>query len=189
MSDNISEDVVSPPLLERTLLNKQKRSDGTNLDSMIHTPKHPKIICVDNFASNKSGMESESSSNSLPQEPTASLSSSLHCDNTLLKKLSSVIPFPIEVWSRLSTDSPILTSFIDVVDLTSHPCCGYEYILRMVDPAHRYGHAVVMKSMSKDDIYYSLRRLLTIVCIQPTTLYFDDGLIFFYKIFQKIILP
>ncbi len=148
--------MVSPPLLECALLNEQKRSDGTNLDFMIHTPKQPKIICLDNFASNKSGMESESSSYSLPQAPTASLSSSLHCDNTLLKKLYSVIPFPIKVWSCSSTDSPILTSFIDIVDMTSHPCCGYKYILRMVDPAHRYGHAVVMKSMSKDGIYYSL---------------------------------
>jgi hypothetical protein len=48
----------------------------------------------------------------------------------------------------------------------------------MVDPVHRYGHSVVMKSMSKDDINYSLRHLLTVVRIQPTMLYFDDGLIF-----------
>ena len=178
MSDNMSEDVVSPPLLERTLLNEQKRSDGTNLESTIRTPKRPKIISLDNCASNKSATESECYSNSLAQEPMASLSSSLHCDNTLLKKLSSVIPFPIKIWSRSSSDSLILTSFIDVVDLTSHPCCGYKYILRMVDPVHRYGHSVAMKSTSKDDINYSLRRLLTVVRIQPSTLYFDDGLMF-----------
>lgn len=55
----------------------------------------------------------------------------------------------------------------------------------MVDPVHRYGHAVVMKSMSKDDICCFLTHLMIVVNIQPTTLLFDESLIFLLDVSQK----
>jgi hypothetical protein len=94
MSNNISKDLVSPPLLECTTVNEKKRL-GANMQSILCTPKHPKIICFDNFvSSNLRATENESSSNSFNQEPMMSSSSSLNFDNTLLKKLSSIIPYP-----------------------------------------------------------------------------------------------
>ena len=55
----------------------------------------------------------------------------------------------------------------------------------MVDPVHRYGHAVVLKSISKDEICFSFTRLMTVVRIQPTTLYFDESLDFLLDVSQK----
>jgi hypothetical protein len=46
----------------------------------------------------------------------------------------------------------------------------------MVDPVHRYGHAVVLKSKSNDDVCYSLSRLMNVVRIQPTTVYFSQSM-------------
>jgi hypothetical protein len=127
------------------------------MQSTLYTHKHPKIICLDNFVSSKlPTTEKESSSKSSNQEPAMSSLSSLNVDNTLLKKLSAIIPCPIKVWHHTSLESPSITSFLNIVDMTSHPCCGYTYIFHMVDPVHRYGHAVVLKCMSKDDICYSL---------------------------------
>jgi hypothetical protein len=42
------------------------------------------------------------------------------------------------------------------------------HILRMVDPVNRHGHAEVLKSWSKDDIFYSSSHLITVVHVQPT---------------------
>ena len=78
------------------------------------------------------------------------------------------------MWKRDPSEDVKLTSFLDVIDLTSKPCCGYSYLLRMVDPVSRYGHVVVLKSMLKDDIFYSLRRLMVVSRVKPETLYFSS---------------
>ncbi|MFY7882391.1 MAG: hypothetical protein ACOVR6_08855 [Fimbriimonas sp.] len=168
--------LVSPPCVERTTLNQQTTL-GTK---SIRTPKRPKVISLDNYAADglsyKNDIASFSSSTSINQNSTASSTSSMNCDNSLLKKISAVIPYPIKVWRRSPQETPSIVSFLDVVDLTSNPCCGYTYILRMVDPVHRYGHAVVLKSKSNDDVCYSLSRLMNVVRIQPTTVYFSQSM-------------
>lgn len=78
------------------------------------------------------------------------------------------------MWKRDPSEDVKLTSYLDVIDLTSKPCCGYSYLLRMVDPVSRYGHVVVLKSMLKDDIFYSLRRLMAVSRVKPETLYFSS---------------
>jgi hypothetical protein len=193
VSDPNIEKLVSPPLVECTTINEKKRNHGRNVQSILCTPKHPKIICLYYFVSSKlhttenesSTTKTESSRNSFDQEGVMSSSSSLNVDNTFLKKLSSVIPYPIKVWHHTSLEFPSITSFLDIVDMTSHPCCGYTYIFCMVDPVHRYGHAVVLKSISKDEICFSFTRLMTVVRIQPTMLYFDNSLNFLLDVSQK----
>ena len=167
-------ELVSPPCVERTTFNKPT----TKETNTVRTPKRPKVISIEGYASNKlpSTQDNASSSSSIHQDSTASSTSSLNCDNSLLRKIANIIPYPIKIWRRAPTEAPSIRSFLDIVDLTSNSCCGYTCILHMVDPVHRYGHAVVLKSLSKDDVCYSLSRLMMVVRIQPTTLYFSQSL-------------
>jgi hypothetical protein len=173
-SDTTSIELVSPPCVERTTFNKPT----TKETNTVRTPKRPKVISIEGYASNKLSytQDNASSSSSIHQDSTASSTSSLNCDNSLLRKIANIIPYPIKIWRRAPTEAPSIRSFLDIVDLTSNSCCGYTYILRMVDPVHRYGHAVVLKSLSKGDVCYSLSRLMMVVRIQPTTLYFSQSL-------------
>jgi hypothetical protein len=89
-----------------------------------------------------------------------------------------VIPYPIQVQKHDPCDLVKLTSFLDVIDLMTKPCCGYLYLLQMVDPVSRYGHVAVMKSMSKDHFLYSFHRLMTVAHVKPETLYFSATISF-----------
>ena len=81
-----------------------------------------------------------------------------------------VIPYPIQVQKHDPCEDVKLTSVLDIIDLTTKPCCGYLYLLQMVDHVSMYGHVAVMKSMSKDHFLYSFHRLMAVVRVKPETL-------------------
>jgi len=72
----------------------------------------------------------------------------------------------------------VLKSFLDIVNMSAHTCCGYCFILRMVDPIARVGHATVMKSKSPNDVIVAFRHLMRVVCVEPTEIYYDTNLSF-----------
>lgn len=185
--DGNIEDLASPPPLDRisNFRGKKKRKDviqesildattsksvlatngSNNITGPAYTPKRPKVI----------NLESYESTTIFPTNDGVSAEDSHHSSetsmNSFLKKISTIIPYPIHMPKRAACVNEKLTSFLDVVDLTSKPCCGYLYMLRMVDPVSRYGHVVVLKSMSKDDFFYSFNRLMTVVRVKPHTLF------------------
>jgi hypothetical protein len=73
-------------------------------------------------------------------------------------------------------DKPILFSYVDVVDMLAHQCCGFSYILRLVDPIARVGHATPMKTNSSIDVISGFRRLMSMSRIQPSTIYYASTL-------------
>lgn len=56
--------------------------------------------------------------------------------------------------------------FLDIVDISSNPSCGYSYIFRLVDPSHR-GPATPLKSLLHFDIIYSVTVLFNCMKIKP----------------------
>jgi hypothetical protein len=73
-------------------------------------------------------------------------------------------------------EKPILFSYVDVVDMSAHQCCGFSYILRLVDPIARVGHATPMKTNSSVDVISGFRRLMSMSRIQPSTIYYASTL-------------
>jgi hypothetical protein len=67
-----------------------------------------------------------------------------------------------------SVDKPILFSYVDIVDMSAHKCCGFSYILHLVDPIARVGHATPMKTNSSIDVMSGFRRLMSLSKRQPT---------------------
>jgi hypothetical protein len=59
--------------------------------------------------------------------------------------------------------------------MTSFPCCGYCYILCLVDPIARYGHALPMKSNSIEVIELTLNKILSIARHHPNLIYVDNA--------------
>ena len=39
-----------------------------------------------------------------------------------------------------------ITSYVDLVDISKQSCCGYSYVLRLVDPIACLGHVMILKS-------------------------------------------
>ncbi len=141
--------------------------------STLHTPERPKYVDLDNYASTAvhSIKDNASSDDTGSHE---SLSTSIP---SYLKAISNVIPYPIKIWSHTKTDIN-LSSFLDVVDLSMMPCCGYFYMLRMVDPVSRYGHVVPLKSSSSENVIDALNPLMMVCRVKPLTLYFSSSLSF-----------
>ena len=55
------------------------------------------------------------------------------------------------------------TMFLGIVDICWSPCCGYRYIIRLVNPSSRQGHAAPLKSLPRLDIISSITALLKAV--------------------------
>ncbi len=93
--------------LRNTIFNEQTMR-GSKVDSFICTPKQPKVICLDDYFSNKfsSTQDSISSSSSIHQASTASSTSFLYGDNALLKMISTVTSYPIKIWYCIPTKTP-----------------------------------------------------------------------------------
>jgi hypothetical protein len=60
-----------------------------------------------------------------------------------------------------SIDKPILFSYVDIVDMSAHDCCGFSYILCLVDPISRVGHVTPMKTNSSIDVMSGFHRLIS----------------------------
>ena len=160
-------------------MNSLSSSEEFDMDSVPSavTPKRPKLICLDNYVSSKvpSNISTKSVDDASLNEYSSASNSSTVYQNPLLNKIKNVIPYPIKVWLRDSSDS-IISSFIDIIDLSSTSCCGCNYILRLVDPVNRYGHAVVMKSVTTDDVSYSLTRLMTVARYKPNNVIYSQSI-------------
>jgi len=72
----------------------------------------------------------------------------------------------------------VLKSFLDIVNMSAHTCCGYRFILRMVDPIARVSHATVMKSKSTNDVIVAFHHLMRVARVEPTEIYYDTNLSF-----------
>jgi hypothetical protein len=63
--------------------------------------------------------------------------------------------------------------------MSAHVCCGYRFILRLVDPINRVGHATIMKSNSHNEVIVSFRHLLMRVArVEPKVVYYDNQFTF-----------
>lgn len=71
-----------------------------------------------------------------------------------------------------------IASFVDLVDLSTHNCCGYCYVLHLVDPLVRFRHVTALKSYSEDYFCRGLSKLMGVACYPPTTIYYDAKHIF-----------
>ena len=76
-------------------------------------------------------------------------------------------------------------AFVDVVDLSSKAYCGYNFILRIVDPKARYGHAIAMKSNTELDCITAIKSLLSIARVKPTTIFYDHRTSYLLKLGDK----
>jgi hypothetical protein len=62
--------------------------------------------------------------------------------------------------------------------MSAHMCCGYRFILWMVDHIARVGHATVMKSKSLNDVIVAFYHLMRVAHVYPTEIYYDTYLSF-----------
>jgi hypothetical protein len=76
-------------------------------------------------------------------------------------------------------------AFIDVVDLSDKTYCGYNFILRIVDPKARYGHAIAMKSNTEVDCTAAIQSLLSVARMKPSTIFYDHRTSFVLKLGEK----
>jgi hypothetical protein len=71
-----------------------------------------------------------------------------------------------------------VTSYVDLVDISKQSCCGYSYVLRLVDPIARLGHVMILKSTSDDALCAAFSKLMCIARFPPTTIYYDEKFTF-----------
>jgi hypothetical protein len=84
-------------------------------------------------------------------------------------KFISKVPLPATLASP-STTSPnklFVCFHVNIVDLTDVECCGYNYVLRLVDPLLRRGHAIVLKSVSPPSLVDTFGELVSIIRYKP----------------------
>jgi hypothetical protein len=65
------------------------------------------------------------------------------------------------------------TMFLDIVDICWSPCCGYSYIILLVNPSSQQGHAAPMKSLQRLDIISSVTALLNGMIKEPLEIMYD----------------
>jgi hypothetical protein len=63
--------------------------------------------------------------------------------------------------------------FLDIVDISWNPCCGYSCIIWLVDPSHRRGHTALLKSLLSCDIISSVTALLNGMKKKPLQIMYD----------------
>lgn len=78
-----------------------------------------------------------------------------------------------------------IDAFLDIIDITSHDVCGYKFILHLVDPSHRYGHAVPMKTCIEEDCINATIHLLSTDQTPPKVIFYNDSTRFVLQISQK----
>ena len=77
---------------------------------------------------------------------------------------------------------PIISSFVDLVDMCAHNCCGYCYVLELVDPVSRLGHVTILKSKSDESLSTGFSKLMSLSRFPPTTVYYDMKYTFIAKV-------
>jgi len=81
-----------------------------------------------------------------------------------------------------NTSKSNISSFIDLVDLSAHTCCGYCYVLRLVDPEARLGHVIILRSKSDESLCDGFSKLMSLSRFPPTTVYYDSKFSFISKV-------
>ena len=118
-------DVIQESILDATTSKSVTATNGSkNITGPAYTPKRPKVINLESYEATtifptNDGVSAEDNSHD----------SSETSMNSFLKKISTIIPCPIHMPKCAACVNEKLTSFFDVVDLTSKPCCGYLYML------------------------------------------------------------
>jgi hypothetical protein len=149
--------------------NTALKQSTTALANVVCTPKRPKIVNLDDVMTSK--LQSIHSSEGAHSFSTCASSSS--CSQSFLEKISNVIPYPIKPYSQPDINV-VIECFMDIVDLSSHSCCGFNYIFRLVDPISRRGHALVIKSMASDEVLSAFNRLMSIIRTKPSTIFYAE---------------
>ncbi len=87
------------------------------------------------------------------------------------------VTLDVRSWPKKRVDDNLPThtiaSFVYLVDMSGHNCCGYSYVLRLVDPIARLGHITILKSISDDSLCTGFSKLMGIARFPPTTIYYD----------------
>jgi hypothetical protein len=71
-----------------------------------------------------------------------------------------------------------LHSFLDLVDMSQHTCCGYSFILRLVDPISRLGHVTLLKNFPTSDLLTGFNKLMSLSWVQPKCVVYDSKIVF-----------
>jgi hypothetical protein len=79
----------------------------------------------------------------------------------------------------------IVEAFIDVVDLSDKTYCGYNFILHIVDPKARYGHAIAIKSNTEVDCAAAIQSLLSVARMKSSTIFYDHRTSYVLKLGEK----
>jgi hypothetical protein len=64
----------------------------------------------------------------------------------------------------VNVSKPTIASFVDLVDMCAHNCCGYCCVLRLVDPVARLGHVIILKSKSDKSLSTGFSKLVSLSC-------------------------
>ena len=111
------------------------------------------------------------------QSPISNVEDSVSVDDDNYPTTSSVNTVSSSLVGN-KKNGVVLKSFLDIVNMSAHTCCGYRFILRMVDPIARVGHATVMKSKSPNDVIVAFPHLMRVARVEPTEIYYDTNLSF-----------
>jgi hypothetical protein len=111
------------------------------------------------------------------QSPVSNVEDSVAVDEDNYPKTSSVNTLSSSLVGH-KKNGVVLKSFLDIVNMTAHTCCGYRFILRMVVPIACVGHATVMKSKSPNDVIVAFCHLMRVARVEPTEIYYDTNLSF-----------
>jgi hypothetical protein len=68
----------------------------------------------------------------------------------------------------------VIRSFLDIVNMSAHVCCGYRFRLQLVDLINRVGHATIMKSNSHNEVIASFCHLMQVARVEPKVVYYDN---------------
>jgi hypothetical protein len=76
--------------------------------------------------------------------------------------------------SMTSTCDRVIKSYVDIINMSTHVCFGYRFILRVVDPVARVGHPTILKSDITSEICGGFQHLMLITRVPPKEVYYDD---------------
>jgi hypothetical protein len=73
--------------------------------------------------------------------------------------------------------------FVDIIDMSSHTFLSYNNtILHLVDSVNHYGFAVVLQCNLENELLEGCKRLLNIMCIPPSIIFFNETTSFVSKL-------
>ncbi len=86
-----------------------------------------------------------------------------------------------------SSSDPPRTSFLDIVDMSQHVCCGFSYIFCLVDPVSCHGHVSLLRSTSNNELVSAFLKLMELSQFPPTVLCYDTKFNCLQEVFSVIL--